>query len=110
MKKADLTPKCHKCGKKLREAGWQNTLMCFKCEKLPDPWTHWDFYYDPRPVPFPRRCKCCKRVFNDKEEDKKFGLEHHRDCMCSTNLRTFPPYLETDNWEPTSGDQKDVSS
>jgi len=63
------------------------------------PWTNWDRFYDPRPVPFPRRCICCKTIVKDERESAR----HSADCICVTNLRTVPLYLDSDRWERIPG-------
>lgn len=65
----------------------------------PNPWIEWNQYWDPRPVPYPRKCKCCGTVFISKEQyTDAEALKHRRNCMCITHLRTFPTYLESDEW------------
>ena len=62
----------------------------------PNPWAQWYEYYDPTPVPYPRKCKLTGIVVHNDEED----WEHMKKYICKTNLRTFPAYLDSDHWVP----------
>jgi len=65
-------------------------------KRTPDPWSEWYMYYDPNPVPYPRKCKCCKIVFDRPDREKE--SKHLRDCCCVTTLRTYPAFLDSDRW------------